>query len=312
MSRKTIRVSRSAARLQTADMSGKNIVITGATAGIGRETARGLARMGGNIIFATRNREKTLETIADLRQDVRNDSVTLAHRHLDLADLESVRGFPSLLGQIETVDVLINNAGVAHETGLTEQGIEKIFGINYLSHFLLTKELMPILLRSRARIINVSSMGYASAKPGHFDLPYKGECSQISPQQLYGRSKAAQILFTKALQRRFDEKDLGCIVSCLHPGAVRTNIFGTYSRAYMALIYLLWPFMVDPAEGARTSLYLATLDKPAETGGKYFYYGFLCKGIYEKRGNALINDVELQERVWKESEELIGEKFEVS
>ena len=311
MSNKPIRISRKAAGIQNADITGKNIVITGATAGIGKETARSLAKMGGNIIFATRNREKTLKTIAEIREDIKNDKVVLEHKHLDLVDLNSVRNFPSLLGKNAAVDVLINNAGVGHDTGVTKQGIEKIFGINHLSHFLLTKELMPFLERSKGRIINVSSMGHMSAKRKHFDMPFRGACPQISPQQLYGRSKAAQILFTKALQRRFDEQDIGCTCSCLHPGGVRTKILDNQTRGTAAVIFMLRPFLVEPTEGARTSVYLATRNRPEETGGRYFYYGLFRKGIYEKEGTALVNDEELQERVWKKSEELIGEEFHV-
>lgn len=134
------------------DLAGKTIVITGATAGIGKETARRLAKMGANIVFAARNREKTQRTIAEIRADMKSDAAALEFRHLDLADLESVREFASTFGEGASVDVLINNAEVAHESGVTKQGIERIFGINYLSHFLLAKELMPALLRSRGRI----------------------------------------------------------------------------------------------------------------------------------------------------------------
>jgi NAD(P)-dependent dehydrogenase (short-subunit alcohol dehydrogenase family) len=309
MNKKTILITKN--DTQNVNLSGKNIIITGATAGIGKETARNLAKMGGNIIFATRNRDKTLNTIAEIREDIKNDKVILEHKFLDLIDSDSVRNFPSLLGKIDTVDVLINNAGVTHDTGITKQGIEKIFGINYLSHFFLTKQLMPILIKSRARIINVSSMGHSSAKRKHFDMPYKGECSQLSPQQLYGRSKGAQILFTKALQRRFDEKNISCTCNSLHPGGVRTNIFDTYNLAWKALICMLWPILIDTTEGAKTSVYLASTDRPEETGGKYFYYGFFLKGIYEKKGKAYLHDEELQEWLWIKSEELIGEEFRV-
>ena len=120
-------------------LTGKNIIITAATAGIGKETARTLAKMGANIIFATRNKTKTLNAIAEIREDIKNKTVILEHKYLDLTDLDSIRNFPSLLGEIDIIDVLINNAGVAHEAGVTKQGIEKIFGINYLSHFFLTK-----------------------------------------------------------------------------------------------------------------------------------------------------------------------------
>lgn len=309
MSKKTILIRRG--EIPNADMSGKNVVITGATAGIGKETARRLARMGGNIYFAARNRDKTLRTIAEIREDINNDAVVLEHKQLDLVDLESIRKFPSLLRDVDGVDVLINNAGVAHETGVTKQGVEKIFGINYLSHFLLTKELLPLLVKSRGRIINVSSMGHASGKRKHFDGTFLGPCTEIPPQQLYGRSKAAQILFTKALQRRFDQNNIPCTCASLHPGGVRTNIFDTYSFAWKAFIYMLWPILVDVPEGARTSVYLATTERPEETGGKYFYYGFFRKGIYEKEGTALVNDEEMQERLWKKSEELIGEAFHI-
>ena len=97
--------------IQNVNLSGKNIIITGATAGIGKETAKILAKMGGNIIFATRNKEKTLHTIAEIREEIKNDTVILEHKFLDLIDLDSVRNFPSLLGDISAADVLINNAG---------------------------------------------------------------------------------------------------------------------------------------------------------------------------------------------------------
>lgn len=293
-------------------LTGKNIIITGATAGIGKETARTLAKMGANIIFATRNKEKTLKTIAEIRADIKNDSVKLEHKYIDLMDLDTVRSFPSLLDDFDTIDVLINNAGVGHEKGITKQGIEKVFGVNYLSHFLLTKELMPILQKSNARIINVSSMGYAGANRKHFDMPYKGESPNIHPQRFYELSKASQILFTKALQRRFDENNINCTSSSLSPGGVRTNIFKSYSLLLKAFIWMLWPFMVNVPEGAKTSVYLASTERPKETGGKYFAYGFLRrKGIYKEEGNALVNDEELQEFLWKKSEELIGEEFRI-
>jgi len=294
------------------NLQGKNIIITGATAGIGKETARTLAKMGANIIFATRNKEKTLNTISEIRKDLKNNTVKLEYKHLDLMDLDTVRNFPSLLDNFDTIDVLINNAGVGHETGVTKQGIEKIFGVNYLSHFLLTKELMPFLIKSNARIINVSSMGYRGANRKHFDMPYKGESPKIAPQRFYELSKAAQILFTKALQRRFDENNINCTSSSLSPGGVRTNIFDSYSLLFKAFIWMLWPFMVNVPEGAKTSVYLASTERPKETGGKYFAYGILRKkGIYKEEGNALVNDEELQEFLWKKSEELIGEEFKI-
>ena len=194
--------------LPNVNLSGKNIIITGATAGIGKETARSLAKMGANIIFATRNKEKTLNTIAEIRNDVKNDSVILKHKFLDLMDLESARDFPSLLSGIDKIDVLINNAGIGMESGVTKQGIEKVFGVNYLTHFLLTKQLLPFLKKSGGRIINVSSMGHSNAKNKIFDLPYVGEYSKIHPQRFYERSKAAQVLFSNTLQRRFNENIL--------------------------------------------------------------------------------------------------------
>jgi NAD(P)-dependent dehydrogenase (short-subunit alcohol dehydrogenase family) len=291
-------------------MTGKNIVITGATAGVGKETARSLARMGGNIYFATRNGDKTQNVIDELRTELTNGTV-LEHKQLDLNDLDSVRQFPSLFGENDHIDVLINNAGVAHETGVTKQGIERIFGINYLGHFLLTKGLLPHLQRAEGRIINVTSMGHASAKRQHLDGPFHDPCNNIHPQVLYGRSKAAQIMFTKALQRRLDQNDLPCTCATLHPGGVRTRIFDTYGVALKAFILMLWPVLVEPPEGARTSVYLATRERPEETGGKYFYYGMFRKGIYEKPGTDLVNDEALQEQLWKKSEELVGEEFAI-
>ena len=311
MSRKSIRVSRTAAKHYGADMTGKTIVITGATAGIGKETARSLAKMGGNVYFATRNRKKTQDTIKEIRSELTNGCV-LEHKSLDLADIDSVRRFPSLFKEVDRVDVLINNAGIAHETGVTKQGIERNFGINYLGHFLLTKGLLPLLRRAEGRILNVTSMGHASAKRHHFDGPFQGACEAIPPLQLYSRSKAAQILFSKALQRRFDQHGVHCTCTSHHPGGVRTGIYDNWSASSKVVVLLLWPFMVGIPEGARTSVYLATRDRPEETGGKYFYYGLFHKGIFEKPGTDLVNDDGLQERLWEISEELVGEDFRVS
>ncbi len=311
-SKNPIRISRAAADIRDIDMTGENIVITGATSGIGKETARSLARMGGNIYFATRNREKTEDTIAEIRAELTNGKVVLAHKPLDLMDLDSVRRFPSLFGEGDRIDVLINNAGVGHDTGVTKQGIERTFGVNYLSHFLLTKELMPLLLKSRSRIINVSSMGHMGAKRKYFDMPYEGPCPQMRPQQRYERSKAAQILFTKALQRRMDQNSIRCTCTSLHPGGVRTKILDNQTWGSAAVLFMLRPFLVEAPEGARTSVYLATRDQPEETGGKYFHYGLFFKGIYEKPGTDLVNDEALQERLWKKSEELIGEEFQIA
>ncbi len=305
-----LHVSRAAAKRHSADMTGKNIVITGATAGVGKETARSLAKMGGNIYFATRNAEKTLAVIEEIRSELTNGSA-LEHKPLALDDLDSVRRFPSLFGEEERIDVLINNAGVSHETGVTKQGIERIFGINYLSHFLLTKGLLPHLTRASGRILNVTSMGHSSARREHFNGPWYGACEEIHPQTLYGRSKAAQIMFAKALQRRFDRNSIRCTCTSHHPGGVRTRIFDTYGLALKVFIFVLWPVLVEPPEGARTSVYLATRDRPEKTGGKYFYYGMFRKGIYEKPGTELVNDEALQERLWTVSEELVGEEFSI-
>lgn len=296
----------------TVDISGKNVIITGATEGIGKETARSLAKMGANIIFAARNKEKTLNTIAEIRNDVKNDSVILKHKFLDLMDLDSARDFPSLLSGIDKIDVLINNAGIGQEAGVTNQGIEKTFGVNYLSHFLLTKQLLPFLQKSTSRIINVSSMGHSNAKRKVFELPYKGESSKIHPQRFYERSKAAQILFSNALQRRLENNDISCSSSSLNPGAVRTNIFDSYTPLYRVLVYMLWPIMISVEEGAKTTLYLATTKNTKETGGRYFSHGVFRRGIYKKNSSPLTYNIELQDWLWKKSEELIGEEFRIN
>ena len=297
--------------VQNVNLSGKNVVITGATAGIGKETARTLAKMGANIFFAARNKEKTLNAIEEIRNEIKNDSVILEHKFLDLMDLESARDFPSLLSGIDKIDVLINNAGIGQETGVTNQGIEKIFGVNYLSHFLLTTQLMPFLLKSNCSIINVSSMGHSATRKKVFDLPYMGEYSKVHPQRFYERSKAAQILFSNALQRRLEDKNISCTSSSLNPGGVRTNIFDSYSPLLKAFMWLLWPIMINTPEGAKTSVYLAATKEQKKIGGKYLSHGLFRRGIYEKNSSPLTYDKDLQEWLWKKSEELIGEEFRI-
>jgi len=252
-------------------IDGKRVLITGGTAGIGKATATELARRGADVVITARDAAKGRATAAEI---VAATGSTVDVADLDLSDLASVRAFAErFLAEEDRLDVLINNAGIIANKGLASaDGYELTFAVNHLGPFLLTNLLTERLTASApARIINVSSGAHSSATGRRAvaldDLATVGERSSM---KAYAASKLANILFTVELDRRL--ADRGVTARALHPGVVATS-FGRASDGpwWMGLgMRVLRPLLTKPADGAATSVYLATADEAELARGLYW------------------------------------------
>jgi retinol dehydrogenase 12 len=243
----------------TEDLKGKTFLVTGANSGIGRATAIELAGRGGKVFIAARNEEKTKPVLDEI-------GANATYLHLDLGDLDSVRQCAKeFLALDEPLHVLINNAGVAGQRGLTDSGFELAFGTNHVGHFLLTNLLLDKIKESApARIVNVSSVGHYSATGIDYEAVRK-PTKTITGLREYGVSKLANVLHAQELARRLD--GTGVTTYSLHPGAIASNVWRRVPWPVDAVMKL---FMKSNEEGAQTSIYCATSPDVANDSGKYY------------------------------------------
>ncbi len=279
----------------SADMAGATIVITGATAGIGKATAVALARLGASLVIPTRDRargEAARREILAAKPDARVDLLDA-----DLASLASVRALAAqLLATYPRIDVLVNNAGGSRPTRqLSPDGYELTFAVNYLAPFLLTNLLLDRLKASApARIVNVASA--AHARRLDFDN-LQGE-RRYSLMGAYSASKLELIMFTYELARRLE--GTGVTANAVHPGGVRTEIYRELRGISRLGIKLVWRFMRSPEQGASTTVYVATAPELAGVSGRYF------ADSREQRSKPASYDVESARRLWEISEKMVG------
>ena len=290
------------------DLTGKVAVITGATSGIGLESARELARAGARVVLAIRNMEKGRLAIEDIRREVPYAQLDVIE--LNLSNLESVRSFAAKFNsQYDRLDILLNNAGIMMVPyGLTDDGFEMQFGTNHLGHFALTGLLVDRLIETPgARVVNVSSNAHYGGEMDYSNLQY--ENGGYSPMAAYSRSKLANLLFTYELQRRFQEGGHDTIALSAHPGISATGLanhllFNKMSWIIESVMKLMFQ---SAAMGALPNL-RAAVDQ-AVVGGQYF--GPDGKG--ERSGYPVIvgstpdsRDPESALELWKISSQLTG------
>ncbi|MFT3906256.1 MAG: SDR family NAD(P)-dependent oxidoreductase [Steroidobacteraceae bacterium] len=275
-------------------------VITGASSGIGYETALGLARAGAALLIIGRDAARTADAAARLR-------ALGGDRAIDwlCADLAEQSGVRALVQQISVryprIDVLINNAGATFAgRALTRDGFERTFALNHLAYHTLTLGLLPLLRAApAARIVNVASAMHAYATLD-FDDPQS--LRDYQGTRAYSRSKLANVMFTYALARRL--AGTGMTVNCLHPGVVASG-FGLNSRGPLrVLMRAVRPFLIGPARGARTSLHLAQSAAVADRSGGYYVRCRLRPSSAQSR------DIGAQERLWQLSEQLTQMPFQ--
>jgi NAD(P)-dependent dehydrogenase (short-subunit alcohol dehydrogenase family) len=282
-------------------MQGKICLVTGATSGIGRETALALAKMGARVVIAGRSAEKTASTAAAIQAITGAAVDTLV---ADLSSMAQVRDMAAAFkAKYDRLDVLVNNAGaVFTERQETVDGFEMTFALNHLSYFLLTAHLRDILIASgqpgaAARVVNVSSDAHRGAKMKFDDLQFKRGYFGFAA---YAQSKLANILFSNELARQLADQPVTS--NALHPGFVATG-FGRGGSGFSgtvtkALMTLLTPIALTPQQGAQTSIYLASSPEVEGVTGKYFSKS---KAVAP---SAAAQDMDAARRLWAISEEL--------
>jgi NAD(P)-dependent dehydrogenase (short-subunit alcohol dehydrogenase family) len=278
------------------NMQGKVCLVTGSSSGIGKVTARELAKLGATVVMVCRNRAKGEAAQAEIKEASRNAQVDLIVA--DLSELSQVRRVANEFKQNYTqLHVLVNNAGgINGEHKVTSDGLEFTFATNYLAPFLLTQLLLDVLKASApARIVNVSSVAHTRGRIDFADLQ---GTQRYSFTKAYGQSKLAQIYFTYELASQL--KDTGVTVNALHPGVVASN-FNNGMRGIARIIGGVVYFFagINVEKGAQTTLYLATSPEVEGVSGKYFSD---CK---EASSSRLSYDVTVRQRLWNVSQELI-------
>lgn len=275
------------------DMSGKLCVVTGASAGIGKETALGLAKLGASVVLVCRDPERGETASREIKRISGSDAVELMI--CDLSSQTSIRQFASeFKSRHDRLDVLVNNAGVfLRQRSQTEDGIESTFAINHLGYFLVTNLLLDLLKSSApSRIVNVAS---AAHRYGRLDLNSWVTARDYSSFGAYANSKLANVLFTYELARRLE--GTGVTANCLHPGAVATSLFRRLPKILEVLIKLT---TISPQRGARTSIYLASSAEVEGVSGKYFVRR------RPQRSSSASYDEQAARRLWDLSEQLAG------
>ncbi|XP_054152533.1 retinol dehydrogenase 12-like [Oppia nitens] len=281
-------------------LNGQIVVITGANSGIGKETARELANRGAKIIIGCRDMSRAESAINDIKE--RNPMADIIAMKLDLSSVDSIHQFAKQLKKnYDTIDILINNAGVAmQEHRQTEDGFELVFGTNHLGHFLLTLLILPLLRRApKARVITVASCAYI-----HGSIKFDDINSLEEPYDMwsvYGQSKLANILFTRELARRLGT-DSSINTYAVHPGCVHTDIGRNVSSRFQQLVIKLLGtlFLLSAESGAQTTLYCAIHEKlDRETGGYYEN----CRRV--KKLSPKATDDQSARRLWQLSAQLV-------
>ncbi|MCB2213992.1 SDR family oxidoreductase [bacterium] len=266
-------------------MQGKTILITGATDGIGRVTARQLADMDARVIVHGRSAEKAAEVKDTIITETGNDKVETAIA--DLSVMANVRALASeITDRFDHLDVLINNAGVYLTEHIeTSDGFEKTFAVNHLAPFLLTNLLLPLLKASApARVITVSSVAHGSAR---VDLDNLNAEKRFHGWGAYCLSKLGNLLFTFELARRLEGS--GVTANALHPGTVNTKMLEKLGMQGKPV-----------TEGAATSVFLASSQDVAGVTGKYFSQKRIAKP------SDVELDRDLQQKFWDRSAEMVN------
>jgi retinol dehydrogenase 14 len=283
-------------QLHSGPMAGRTVLVTGATGGIGRATALGLAALGAHLAITGRDRGSTQGAAGEVRAAGGGQVEVFV---ADLSAQSQVRRLAEeVLQRLSRIDVLVNNVGGRWNTRhVTADGLERTFALNHLAPFLLTNLLLDRLQQSApARVVTVSSNAHAQGRIDFDDL--QGERS-YSGAQAYSQSKLANVLFTYELARRLPATSV--TANALHPGVTRTS-FGAEDPGGVQrlLVPLMRPFMKAPAQGAATSIHLASAPDLEQVTGRYF------ANSKPKRSSKRSYDEAAAARLWRVSADLVG------
>ncbi len=299
--------------LEGVDLTGKLALVTGASGGLGEETARALASHGARVVLTARDIPKGEAVAAKIRESTGNPDIEVISLELD--SLESVRACAQrFLATHDELNLLINNAGVmACPFGKTQDGFEMQFGTNHLGHFVFTNSILPALLKGApGRIVNLSSGGHRFSNVLFDDLNF--ETTEYHKFLSYGQSKTANVQFSVGLDARL--KDRGIRVFAVHPGAIMTELSRHMEKADIDELMAnrgaaKMVFKPIPA-GAATSCYAATSSDLDGLGGVYLEDCHVAEVNDTEAHNGVRSyalDSDNAERLWTLSEQLVGEQF---
>ena len=297
---KLIAVGHSYVPPKTIDLTGQTIIITGASSGIGRASAIEFAKLGAKVIVGIRGQSRAQE-IAQLLEDEAHlyGNGQIIGYHLDLSNLSSVKQFADqIIAKEDNVNILLNNAGIASSSySLTSDGLEISFVTNHLGHFYLTKLLLPLLIQSKSRIINVSSIGHCFVSNRINSLLLSS--SSYNGRYAYNQSKLSQILHIYQLEELYGEQ--GIRAYSLHPGLINTGITRDIPKLFQ-WIYQLILFIIGKSvnQGIQTILFCALSDQPIS--------GQFHADCQQIEPSPLAYNKQLAEESWKISEQIIHEK----
>ena len=282
-------------------LDGKIVVITGASSGIGKETAIEIARRGATVVMVCRDFDRGTSALNEVKERSGNSNVFL--KLLDLSSLEAVKNFSKyFVEEFNALHVLINNAAVAVcPYSKTRDGFEMQFGVNHLSHFALTNLLLPLMAKSApSRVINVSSR-FSQHSMADIRLDDINSEKSYSPYKAYCQSKLANVLFTKELNKKLTGS--GITTYSLHPGVALTECGRHANILFQYFTAMISPFVLKtPSQAAQTTIYCTVQEGIENLSGKYFVDCEVQETQYRS------NDEGLAKELWELSEEMTGVK----
>lgn len=279
------------------DMSGKRVLVTGASSGIGKAIVEGLARRGAHVLMVARDEKRGRRAREEVQKRTRNERVDLLLA--DLSTRDAIRGLATeVCDRYDRLDVLINNAAILTGTRrTTSEGFELQFFVNHVAYYMLTCLLVDLLRASApARIVNVASTAHQSGVIDLDDLG--GEGSTYNGWQTYANTKLMNVMFTYELARRLEGS--GVTANCVHPGVIHTNLLNNYSWVLSRLFHALQVFFKQPADGADTPLYLACDAAVEGVSARYFSKRQPAETI------ECSHDRDLQRRLWDATAGMAG------
>jgi NAD(P)-dependent dehydrogenase (short-subunit alcohol dehydrogenase family) len=279
------------------DIADRVAIVTGGNSGIGHEAALQLASMGMRVFITCRTQAKGKPVVEGLRE--RSGNANVECLALELGDFDSVRQCAEdFLALDLPLHLLVNNAGIGVQRGLTPSGFELAFGTNHLGPFLLTALLIERMVRSSpGRVVIVSSKGHYNSKGIDFEAVRKTTKSQSGADEYYA-SKLANVLFSRELSRRLE--GTGVRTYALHPGVVATEV---WRRFPTPITWFAKLFMISIEEGAKPTVYCATSPEVAQQSGLYY------DGCELKEASELARDEALARKLWETSEKWVDQKF---
>lgn len=289
------------------DLTGQMVVITGASGGLGAETARAIASKGATVVLVARDAEKLAARKAEITSSTGNDNVHV--QLMDLTDLQSVvSGADALSEAFPRIDVLVNNAGImACPLDRTAQGFESQFGVNHIAHFVLTNRLLDALKASdAARIVVLTSGAHKLASVDLEDLNW--ESRDYDKWLAYGASKTANALFATELHRQLSP--LGFTVNCVHPGVIMTDLSRSLTDEDLSSIATDGMKFKSVESGAATSVWAAVSPQLEGQGGYYLedcHVGIELPASHMLAGYCdYALDSDLARQLWQKTEELLS------